>query len=210
MADDDPGRQRLEDMLKASEQRRPAGGSSGEGGSGQGSDAPRQRSREEPSGDEGGSGNGERPARATGTAKTMVTAGLITGVLSIPGALFPIIGVVLGIAAIVLGVMVSRRSADARAKIAMGLGAAGVVLSIVVFVIGLATVAEEGGDSGDDSEESGGDNEDGGGDGEDGGDSEDGGGDSEDSDSDSDGDSGGSSSLRPHHVVAVTLDGAPL
>lgn len=73
---------------------------------------------------------------------------------------------------------------------------------IVVFVIGLATVAEEGGDSGDDSEESGGDNEDGGGDGEDGGDREDGGGDSEDSD--------GSSSLRPHRVVAVTLDGAPL
>jgi hypothetical protein len=65
-------------------------------------------------------------------------------------------------------VMVSRRSADARAKIAMGLGAAGVVLSIVVFVIGLATAAGEGGDS------------------------------------------GGSSSLRPHHVVAVTLDGAPL
>jgi hypothetical protein len=191
MANDDPDRQRLEDMLKASEQRRPAGGSPGEGASTQGGDEPRE---ERPDDSGGAGGNGERPARATGTAKTMVTAGLITGGLSIPGALFPIVGVILGIAAIVLGVLVSRRAADARAKIAIGLGAVGLVLSVALFAIGLATL-EEDGDSGDDSEES---------------DDEDSGGDSdsdEDSGGDSDGDEGGSSSLLPPYVVAVTYRG---
>jgi hypothetical protein len=192
MADDDPDRQRLEDMLKASEQRRPAGGSSGEGGSGQGSDESRRESREEPPGDQGAAGHGERPARATGTAKTMVTAGLITGGLSIPGALLPIIGVLLGIAAIVLGVMVSRRAADARAKIAMGLGAVGLVLSIVLGIIGIFSLQDENGNGGGDSEDGGGD-------------SEDGGGDSEDSGGEDD-----SSSVLPPYVVAVTLEGRPV
>lgn len=205
MANDDPDRQRLEDMLKASEQRRPAGGSPGESTSGQGRDEPRE---ERPDDDAGGvGGNGERPARATGSAKTMVTAGLITGGLSIPGALIPILGAVLGIVAIVLGVVVSRRSADARAKIAMGLGAAGLVLSVALFAIGLATV-EEDGNGGDDSEES--DDEDSGGDSDSDGDS---GGDSDtegDSGGDSDSDEDGSSSLLPPYVVAVTYRGMPV
>lgn len=193
MANDDPDRQRLEDMLKASEQRRPAGGPPGEGASTQGGDEPRE---ERPDDGGGAGGNGERPARATGTAKTMVTAGLITGGLSIPGALFPIVGVILGIAAIVLGVLVSRRAADARAKIAIGLGAVGLVLSVALFAIGLATL-EEDGDSGDDSEES---------DDEDSGDDED----DEDSGDDSDSDEDDSSSLLPPYVVAVSYRGMPV
>jgi hypothetical protein len=89
----------------------------------------------------GYAGNEGRPAQADGSAKTMVIAGLITGGLSIPGALIPILGVLLGIAAIVLGVLVSRQSTDGRAKIAIGLGVAGVVLSITLFVVNLVTVA---------------------------------------------------------------------
>ena len=44
----------------------------------------------------------------------------------------------LGIVAIVLGVKVGRAAADGRAKVAIGLGVVGLLLSIVLFVVALA------------------------------------------------------------------------
>ncbi len=68
----------------------------------------------------------------------MLTIGVVTGGLSIPAALVPILGVILAIAAIVLGRLVARQSTDVRATVAVCLGATGAVLSLVVFVIALA------------------------------------------------------------------------
>lgn len=156
MADDDPDRPRLEDMLKASEQRRTP---KADGQAETRGDEP-AKTRGEPDGSSGegdGTDDGGRSSRATGSAATTVTAGLIVGGLSIPGALLPILGLLLGIAAIVLGVIVARRSTDVRAKLAIGLGTLGAIISIVAGVIG---VTQQDGNGGTDSEES----DDGGGD----------------------------------------------
>ena len=140
MADEDANRQRMEDMLKADDKRRPSGGATAEhdrpgtddsaGSAGTSATPSTERApsaaRDEPAGD---------PVRAAKLAK----AGIIVGALSIPGALFPIVGVVLGIAAIVLGVIAGRAASGARGKIAIGLGIAGVVLALVIFAIALAS-----------------------------------------------------------------------
>lgn len=195
MADDDPERQRLEDMLKASEQRRKPGPGA-RGGAG-GEATPSDRPTEDTSGDdaEGEDGSG-RPPRATGSASTMVKTGLVLGPLSIlVGFLvLPIVGLLLGIAAIVLGVLVSRRAADVRAKIALGLGILGVIASIASFAIVTSTM--EGDDDSGDSEE---EEDDGDSDSEDDGDS---GGDDGDS-NDGNGNGDGSSSMRRTRVVAT-------
>lgn len=207
MADDDPQRQRLEDMLKASEQRRkPGPGPREEAG---GEAAPPKR----PSGGSPGSEppdeapDGGRPPRATGTAATQVKTGLVLGPLGILVGflLSPIVGLLLGIAAIVLGVMVARKTTDVRAKIAVGLGILGVIASIVSFVIVLSA-SEEGGNGGDDSEES--DDEGGSDSGGEDGDSDGGDGDSDGGDGGGDSDGGDdSSSLRHHRVLAGTRAG---
>lgn len=187
---DDPNRQRLEDMLKASEQRRTPGAGAQTEGSGEPGRSSDRSSADVPGGGEGEGGG--RSSRATGSTGKLAVAGLITGGLSIPGALIAILGLVLAIAAIVLGVVVSRRSTDLRAKIAIGLGTLGVILSIVSGVIGVIAFSEQ---SGDDSEES---------DGGDGGDDGEGG---DDGDGDGDSGDGDSSSLPAPFAIAVTLHG---
>jgi hypothetical protein len=119
----------------------------------------------------------------------MVLVALVVGGFSIPAAFFPLVGLVLGVAALVLGLLVRRRVRDPRAVIAMGLGAGGVVLSVALFAIFADDIleGERGGDDSEEDEDSEDEDEDEG---------------SEDEDS--------SSSLLPPYVVAVTLRGARL
>lgn len=145
MADEDANRQRMEDMLKADE-RRPRGG----GGLDVEPDRPgstreddREPAEQAPSAIEAAD---EAPPAERGDAEgdteraaKLAKAGTIAGGISIPAALFPIVGLLLGIGAIVLGVMAGRAAAASRGKPAVGLGIAGVVLSVVIFAVALAT-----------------------------------------------------------------------
>ena len=148
MADDPRNRQRLEDMLKGGEPPAPSPGA--------GAQEPPSRPPtsgppplpEEPSPAPHG-GEPGRPRRATGKADSRATAGLITGGLSIPGAFIALLGLVLGVIAIVLGTLVRREFADVRGRVAQILGAIGVVASIVSAVIGVMALTGDDGGSGE-------------------------------------------------------------
>jgi len=113
-----PKRQSLEDIVNQSSQ---GGGGTPPAGEDR---APKSGSKPENDDDRGG-----RPANG------LIIAGLITGGLSIVGVLIPILGILLGIAALVLGRLARKRSKDRRAVAAMALGGLGVVLSVVVIAV---------------------------------------------------------------------------
>lgn len=121
-----PKRQSLEDIVNRSSQ---GGGGTPAAGEGQAS------------GSGSKPGEGDRRGRADDVegpggrpANGLIIAGLICGVLSVVGALLiPIIGLPLGIAAFVLGLLARKKSKDRRAIVAMVLGGLGVALSIAVF-----------------------------------------------------------------------------
>lgn len=114
-----PKRQSLEDIVNQSSQ---GGGGTSPAGEGR---APKSGSKPENDDVRGG-----RPANG------LIIAGLITGGLSIVGALLiPILGILLGIAALVLGLLARKRAKDRRAVAAMALGGLGVVLSVVVIAV---------------------------------------------------------------------------
>jgi hypothetical protein len=78
------------------------------------------------------------PAR-TGDRSGRALASLIVGIVSIPGALFAILGLVLGIVAIVLGATArSDMSRRGQATAGIVLGAIGAVLALANMVAGAA------------------------------------------------------------------------
>lgn len=66
------------------------------------------------------------------TAKNTITP-LILGILSIPCALFPILGITLG----VVGILLSKSTfkEDTKAKIGFILSIIGLIISIIIFIV---------------------------------------------------------------------------
>jgi hypothetical protein len=85
-------------------------------------------------------------ASASGTAavKTKGVIALILGIVSLPAAFMPILGLLLGIAAVVLGFL-SRKSEPAANTLSLWgiiLGFAGIALSVVMFIVNAVLVAQ--------------------------------------------------------------------
>jgi hypothetical protein len=90
---------------------------------------------------------GTRPAPATAApANGRATAALILGVLSIPAALIPILGVILGVVGLILGITARsdmRRSGTpvpGKVKAAIVLASIGIGLSLMLWILSAAAV----------------------------------------------------------------------
>jgi hypothetical protein len=95
----------------------------------------------------------ERPAAATTAAPATAqpangraTAALILGILSIPAALIPILGVILGVVGLILGLTARsdmRRNGVAptgKVKAAIVLASVGIGLSLVIWILSAAAI----------------------------------------------------------------------
>jgi hypothetical protein len=98
-------------------------------------------------------GPDERPAVATTTtapaptaAGGRATAALILGILSIPAALIPILGVILGVVGLILGLTARsdiRRNGGpvpGKVKAAIVLASIGIGLSVVLWILSAAAI----------------------------------------------------------------------
>ena len=80
----------------------------------------------------------------TASTKTKGTVSLVLGIVSVPLSLIPILGLLLGLAGVVLGFL-SRKSEPAANKLALWgiiLGIAGIVLSVIVWIASAALLAQ--------------------------------------------------------------------
>jgi hypothetical protein len=98
----------------------------------------------------------ERPSAATTAAPATAqpasgraTAALILGILSIPAALIPILGVILGVIGLILGITARsdmRRNGIAptgKVKAAIVLASIGIGLSVVLWILSAAAIISQ-------------------------------------------------------------------
>ena len=96
-------------------------------------------------------GHGERPAvappaQATAPSSGRATAALILGILSIPAALIPILGVILGVIGLILGMTARsdmRRNGvpvPGKVKAAIVLASIGIGLSVLLWILSAAAI----------------------------------------------------------------------
>jgi Domain of unknown function (DUF4190) len=79
------------------------------------------------------------PAATTGRRSGRATASMILGIISIPAAILPIIGLVVSIVGLVLG-FIARRDIDRRGLTNRGQAVAGIVLSSIGLVLTIANM----------------------------------------------------------------------
>jgi hypothetical protein len=83
-------------------------------------------------------------ATTTSSTKTKGILSLVFGIISVPLAFIPIVGLLFGIAGVVLGFL-SRKSEPGASKLALWgiiLGFVGIVLSIVMFILNAVVLAQ--------------------------------------------------------------------
>jgi uncharacterized protein DUF4190 len=87
------------------------------------------------------------PTTGTERRSGRAIGALIVGIISVPTALVPIVGLILGVVAVVLGATArsdirrNRLHGDGQAKAAVILGAIGIVLSLALWIIGAIAVS---------------------------------------------------------------------
>jgi hypothetical protein len=91
-------------------------------------------------------GDQTAPPTATTTGSGRATAALVLGILSIPGAMIPILGIALGVIGLILGLTARsdmRRTgaaASGKTKAAIICASIGIALSLVVWISSAAMV----------------------------------------------------------------------
>jgi hypothetical protein len=87
------------------------------------------------------------PTTTAGRRPGKAITSMVLGIISIPAALIPIAGLILGILAVVFGATarseIVRHRLDGKAQAMAGIvcGAVGIVLSVGLFVIGMASAS---------------------------------------------------------------------
>ena len=90
--------------------------------------------------DQGHGGHGHQGAPAGGEGNAMAIVALVLGIVGIVTALFTagVLGILLGIAAIILGVLGRRKVSSGRSREHGGLALGGLITGVVSLILGLA------------------------------------------------------------------------